>query len=225
MEQKQLAFDNQWALYKIKQLELDVKSPINGLVVTWDLRNRLIHRPVQRGQVLLRVADPDGPWQLELHMPENRVGHIVAFQHGLYEQSREKLREMLREETRASWAKRRRPRTLIRRWKPRWRPCPMKTCTRELVAQLRQRLAGQLQAIVANVTDQELRAKLDGVLREKSYDEARTKLQAILPEVSRCGVGGPAARSRRRSAGGVERCAEGGVHSGHGARHARVSAP
>ena len=26
---------------------------------------------------LLRVADPDGPWQLELHMPENRMGHIV----------------------------------------------------------------------------------------------------------------------------------------------------
>ena len=41
LEQKQLTFDNQWALYKIKQMELDVKSPINGLVVTWDLRNRL----------------------------------------------------------------------------------------------------------------------------------------------------------------------------------------
>ena len=32
---------------------------------------------MQRGQVLLRVADPDGRWQLELHMPEDRMGHIA----------------------------------------------------------------------------------------------------------------------------------------------------
>ena len=49
-------------------------------MVTWDLNNRLIRRPVQRGQTLLRVADPDGPWQLELHVPENRMGFITAAQ-------------------------------------------------------------------------------------------------------------------------------------------------
>jgi multidrug efflux pump subunit AcrA (membrane-fusion protein) len=184
LEQKQLAFDNQWALYKIKQLELDVKSPINGLVVTWDLRNRLIHRPVQRGQVLLRVADPDGPWQLELHMPENRVGHIVAFQHGLYGQTREELREMLREETRAKLGEAAAAEDVDKAVETALAAVPDENLHEKLVAQLRQRLAGQLQAIVANVTDQELRAKLDGVQREKSYDEARTKLQAILPEVS-----------------------------------------
>ena len=77
LRQKQLTLDAQWALYVAKQKELAVKSPINGVVVTWDLRDRLIHRPVQRGQILLRVADPRGPWQLELHMPENRMGHLA----------------------------------------------------------------------------------------------------------------------------------------------------
>ena len=95
MRQKQQTLDAQWGLYKAKQQELDVKSPIGGLVVTWDLRNRLIHRPVQRGQVLLRVADPDGPWQLELHMPENRMGHIVERQQELYDASRKKLRRLV----------------------------------------------------------------------------------------------------------------------------------
>jgi stringent starvation protein B len=45
--------------------------------VTWDLENRLLHRPVQRGQILLRVANPGGPWQLELHMSEDRMGHVA----------------------------------------------------------------------------------------------------------------------------------------------------
>jgi hypothetical protein len=70
----------QWTLYQKKQAELNVQSPIGGEIVTWDLRNRLIHRPVQRGQALLRVADPAGPWQLELHMPENNIGHVLDAQ-------------------------------------------------------------------------------------------------------------------------------------------------
>jgi hypothetical protein len=55
------------------------------------LRNRLIQRPVQRGQVLLRVADPGGPWQLELHMPESRMGHIVKRQQALYDEWDDRL--------------------------------------------------------------------------------------------------------------------------------------
>jgi len=98
LKQKAQTLDAQLALYKAKELELQVKSPIQGQIVTWDLRNRLIQRPVQRGQVLLRVADPDGPWQLELHMPESRMGHIVKQQQALYDKSRAKLRELLLEQ-------------------------------------------------------------------------------------------------------------------------------
>ena len=77
---------------------IERRSPIDGVVVTWDLWNRLINRPVQRGQALLRVANTEGPWELELHMPENRMGHVVEVQQKLYDQSREKLRELLREQ-------------------------------------------------------------------------------------------------------------------------------
>jgi multidrug efflux pump subunit AcrA (membrane-fusion protein) len=184
LDQKQLAFDNQWALYKVKQSELDVKSPINGLVVTWDLRNRLIHRPVQRGQTLLRVADPEGAWQLELHMPENRVGHIVAFQRGLYEQSREKLREMLREETRAKLGEAAAAEDVDKAVDKALAAVPDENLQEKIAAHLRQRLGNQLQAIVATVADQDLHGKLDAVLREKSYDDARAKLLTLLPEVT-----------------------------------------
>ncbi|MGA2030793.1 MAG: biotin/lipoyl-binding protein [Thermoguttaceae bacterium] len=79
------SLEHQSELYKKKMEELEVKSPIAGEVVTWDLENRLIHRPVERGQVLLRVADPAGPWQLEVHMSEDRLGHIVKAQQELTE--------------------------------------------------------------------------------------------------------------------------------------------
>ncbi|MGD0382570.1 MAG: HlyD family efflux transporter periplasmic adaptor subunit, partial [Thermoguttaceae bacterium] len=79
--------------------ELSIKSPISGQVVTWDMRNRLPNgRPVQRGQVLMRVADPSGPWQLELHMPEHRNGHVAEAQKELYDKARDNLRNLLKEQ-------------------------------------------------------------------------------------------------------------------------------
>jgi hypothetical protein len=54
--------------------------PVAGQVVTWDVRNTLIHRPVERGQMLLSVADVDGAWELEIRMPEERMGHIAHAQ-------------------------------------------------------------------------------------------------------------------------------------------------
>jgi multidrug resistance efflux pump len=60
-----------------KQQQLAVKSPIAGQVVTWQVRERLLRRPVRQGQILMRVADPVGDWQLELHVPEDRMGHIA----------------------------------------------------------------------------------------------------------------------------------------------------
>lgn len=76
-----LEFQRRLCEQKMKYLE--IYSPIDGQVVTWDLNNLLKNRPVQRGQVLMRVADLNGPWRLELHMPENRMGHIVQWRNRL----------------------------------------------------------------------------------------------------------------------------------------------
>lgn len=59
---------------------LVVSSPIAGKVLTWDVGNRLIARPVEQGEVLLTVADPSGDWQLELEVPDAQIGHVVAAQ-------------------------------------------------------------------------------------------------------------------------------------------------
>jgi len=88
---------SQRRIYDEQERELRVKSPSDGVIITWDLQNRLLQRPVQRGQVLMRVADPSGPWQLELQMSEDRMGHIARAQNAVRAKVRDRLREVLRE--------------------------------------------------------------------------------------------------------------------------------
>jgi biotin carboxyl carrier protein len=63
-------------LEKMQQM-LKVRSPIDGRVVTWNVSERLQGRPVNRGEGLLEIADPTGHWELEVYMPEYRMGHIA----------------------------------------------------------------------------------------------------------------------------------------------------
>jgi multidrug efflux pump subunit AcrA (membrane-fusion protein) len=66
----------QLALYAEKKKELEVRSPIDGVIVTWQVRDLLLLRPVEKGQVLMSVADKTGPWELEINMPDDRLGHV-----------------------------------------------------------------------------------------------------------------------------------------------------
>ena len=66
-------------LLERQRQELEVRSPIDGEVITWKLEDRLLHRPVQQGSVLMEVADTEGDWDLELRMPEKRMGHIDRY--------------------------------------------------------------------------------------------------------------------------------------------------
>jgi multidrug efflux pump subunit AcrA (membrane-fusion protein) len=70
------SLDQQEQLYRAKKKDLEVRSPIDGVIVTWQVRDRLLLRPVEKGQVLMSVADKTGPWELEVHMPDDRLGHV-----------------------------------------------------------------------------------------------------------------------------------------------------
>jgi hypothetical protein len=91
-------------LLKLKQEDLFVKSPIDGTVVTWHLKDRLNNRPLQIGSVMMRVADLSKEWQLELHMPEQRMGFVEEAQQKLYAKQRVQLKKLLLEQKRAEAA-------------------------------------------------------------------------------------------------------------------------
>jgi multidrug efflux pump subunit AcrA (membrane-fusion protein) len=66
-------------LLQQQQKQLEILSPIDGQVVEWKqrLEETLLGRPVTKGQILMEVADPDSDWELEVNMPESRMGYIA----------------------------------------------------------------------------------------------------------------------------------------------------
>jgi len=61
-----------------KRARLTVVAPISGKVLTWDIENVLKNRPIQQGDLLLEVADTNGPWELTLDLPDRKAGHLFA---------------------------------------------------------------------------------------------------------------------------------------------------
>jgi multidrug efflux pump subunit AcrA (membrane-fusion protein) len=83
LEQRLTNLRRELELLNRERDQLVVKSPIAGRVLTWDLSNRLVARPVERGEVLVTVADLSRDWQLELEVPDDRIGHVLSAQEKL----------------------------------------------------------------------------------------------------------------------------------------------
>ena len=76
LEREIESLDEQLKLWEARRRDLEVKSPIEGVIVTWQVRDRLLLRPVEKGQVLMSIADKTGSWELEVQMPDDRLGHV-----------------------------------------------------------------------------------------------------------------------------------------------------
>jgi hypothetical protein len=64
-----------------EQIELmNVRSPQDGVITTWEARKNLMGRPVEIGTELLQVAAEDGDWILEVEVPDDDMGPILAAQ-------------------------------------------------------------------------------------------------------------------------------------------------
>ncbi len=74
------SLEDQRKILELRRSQLTVVSPIDGKVITWDLQERLRDRPVRMGQRLMQIADLDGPWQLELSLPDRRIADVLAAQ-------------------------------------------------------------------------------------------------------------------------------------------------
>jgi multidrug efflux pump subunit AcrA (membrane-fusion protein) len=70
----------QYDVLKAKQIECEVRSPIDGEVLTWNVHQLLEDRPVSRGQTLLTIGDLSGPWKVDLRVPDRQAGHVLAAQ-------------------------------------------------------------------------------------------------------------------------------------------------
>ncbi len=80
LEQQLSSLEKQILLVRQQRDQLSVCSPIDGRVLTWNPRELLEDRPVQRGQLLMSTADIGGPWTLELLIPDHRIGYLMKAQ-------------------------------------------------------------------------------------------------------------------------------------------------
>lgn len=62
-----------------KKKKLRVESPIQGQVVTWNVRETVLDRPIQRGQVLLEISQLDGRWEAVVSLPIRKVGFVREY--------------------------------------------------------------------------------------------------------------------------------------------------
>jgi multidrug efflux pump subunit AcrA (membrane-fusion protein) len=76
-KQELLNLSRQYDLLQEKKQQLTIRSPIAGRVISWKNERKLRYRPVMPGQKLMTIADPTGEWELEVFMPEKRMGHVA----------------------------------------------------------------------------------------------------------------------------------------------------
>ncbi len=56
--------------------KLTIVALEDGELTLWDIANRLQGRPVARGELLLSTCDPSTAWELQVSVPEHRVGLV-----------------------------------------------------------------------------------------------------------------------------------------------------
>ncbi len=73
-----------------EQLEsMNVRSPQDGIITTWEARKNLMGRPVEIGTEVLQIAATDGEWILEVEVPDDDMGPVLAAQSDLEADIRE----------------------------------------------------------------------------------------------------------------------------------------
>ena len=62
-----------------EQIEsMNIRSPQDGIITTWEAKKNLMGRPVEIGTELLQIAATEGDWILEVEVPDDDMGPILA---------------------------------------------------------------------------------------------------------------------------------------------------
>ena len=57
--------------------KLSIVCPIDGQVITWQVKQNLANKPVRWGDPMLKVAFLNGDWNLVFRVPERRIGYLL----------------------------------------------------------------------------------------------------------------------------------------------------
>jgi multidrug efflux pump subunit AcrA (membrane-fusion protein) len=77
LETQQAILEQQLELLNQKKDRLQIRSPIDGTVITPQPKRRLTNLPANSNLAVLEIVDNTGPWELDLKIPQNRIGYIT----------------------------------------------------------------------------------------------------------------------------------------------------
>lgn len=80
LEAKRTNLLEQKKLLDREQERLQLRSPIDGNVIAWEVENYIENRPVRRGDTLLRIAALDKNWQIESTVVDWEAGYVTDAQ-------------------------------------------------------------------------------------------------------------------------------------------------
>ena len=80
LETKAATLQDQLRIHEVQESRLKITSPIDGKVVGWKIQEMLLDRPVTTGTQIMEIADPTKNWELEIDVPEAKMGHIRLWQ-------------------------------------------------------------------------------------------------------------------------------------------------
>ncbi|WP_428306832.1 efflux RND transporter periplasmic adaptor subunit [Lacipirellula sp.] len=83
IQTRALTLQKQLQILDEQEARLKITSPIDGNVVTRKVQELLRNRPVGTGTKIMEIADMTQDWELELKVPEAKMGHIRAQLHEL----------------------------------------------------------------------------------------------------------------------------------------------
>lgn len=78
LKQILVGMEQQREILQRQRHALDVRSPLAGQVMSWEADKTLASRPVRQGQRLMTIANVRGPWHLEVDVPDDDIGHVIA---------------------------------------------------------------------------------------------------------------------------------------------------
>ena len=60
---------------------MNIRAPQDGIITTWEAKKNLLGRPVEIGTELLQIAGTEGEWLLEVEVPDDDMGPVLAAKH------------------------------------------------------------------------------------------------------------------------------------------------
>ncbi|MBS0203222.1 MAG: HlyD family efflux transporter periplasmic adaptor subunit [Planctomycetes bacterium] len=87
--------EHQIKLMRERLDRLRIVAPADGIVTSWNVKQSLLNRTVLAGDSLLQEIDPEGPWLIELRIPEDRIGYIIRYRAGMPNETKVRVEYVL----------------------------------------------------------------------------------------------------------------------------------